>query len=171
LVNQSLFSSKATKLDYIHFIEVQYLVFASLEKNIKLYQFELQQIGIDFRSRANDAKNELLILGKSPIDVDLDNSFMNNFLYALAAVYLLEGSRHGNIHILKIAKNLVDDTHQFLFLEMNQKEFFENWKNTTLSIQNHIHTHQLEDKFIEVVCDLYEQIGKLYDQCTTTHNM
>lgn len=170
-INKSLFLPNATKEDYIDFLEVQYHIWGAIEKKITSYQDELDRLGIVFHSRSNDAKEELQALGKSPKNIDLDNSSMETFLDALGALYLLEGSKHGAMHIIKIAKNLNDEDHKFLFLEVNPKEFFENWKNLMTATQNYLIVNNLEDEFINRVCNLYEKMGTMYDKCATTNNL
>ncbi len=170
-INSSLFGPNPTRADYIRFLQTQYQIWSPLEEKILLFQEKLQKIGIIYNSRVNDLKDELILLRETPSKIDFDPSFMDDFLAVLGAIYLMEGSRHGAFHILKVAKRMMGEDHRFLFLEMNQMVFFENWKNFMIQLENYVTTHNLENQFILAVCDLYEEFGRLYDKCAATHNM
>lgn len=162
--NTPLFSEEATRHDYHDFLAIQYGVCALLEA--KIDQSNLNDYPVVYRSRVDTLKKEFeslnmplpKIASHSPSGCD------GGIFVSLAALYLLEGSRHGAFMILAKIKKLMPDNYPFYFLETNKEEFFGNWGNIMQTISTVVTTKELEDKFILNVCQLYLDIESIYDR-------
>ena len=159
-----LFSENATCEDYYQFLKIQYVVYSELEEKIEALASSEHDIA--YSSRVQSIKQELESLNialpeQVVVPFCLDE---NEILFALAALYLLEGSRHGAFMILAKVREFMPHNYRFYFLETNKEEFFTNWGNLLKIIGSLVSTQELENKFIVNVCQLYLEIGTIYDR-------
>lgn len=163
LINQNLFSQSATVSDYYRFLSLQYIVFTALEDKIQPFLSRFSEYAIVYVSRASQAKQELVACGIPLPKISFDASFITDFSSALASLYLLEGSRHGAMVILKSIRSFMPSDYNFLFLETNPSDFIQQWKNITSAMQSYSTTKKLHNKLVLDVCKLYLEIEGFYN--------
>ena len=73
----------------------------------------LEKYNINFISRSLDAFEELKYLNKKPSTLEFKIPLDDNFDNCLALLYLLEGSRHGALVILRKVKDYMSKEHKF----------------------------------------------------------
>lgn len=162
-INQNLFSKNVSIFDYYRFLSLQYIIFTALENKIDCFLPQFSEYGIIYVSRALEAKKELEAHGISLPSISFDASFINDFSSALASLYLLEGSRHGAMVILKSIRPFMPSDYIFLFLETNPSVFMQQWKIITKIIQEKSATKEFRSKLILDVCKLYLEIESFYN--------
>lgn len=163
-INQNLFSKNASASDYYQFLSLQYSLFLPIE--VKLFDFipDFFHYGITFHSRAIEAEHELTSLNLPLPEIRFDASSITDFTSALASLYILEGSRHGAIVILKTIRPLMLPEHPFLFLKTDPSAFMAEWKSIIKVMQEYTSTRTLEDTLILNVCQLYLEIERFYNE-------
>lgn len=169
-INQRLFGKEVSLEDYGEFLRLQYIIFRSLEQEIVRCSPSLLKMGVEYHYRAPLAAQELEALN---IGVDEENILfeINDLSSVLASVYLLEGSRHGAMVLLKMLRTIMPADHSFLFLESNPQDFMIRWKRMTQVLQEYASDKEIENTFILNVCRLYSAMGVVYDNHRTTHNV
>ena len=169
-INQNLFAHEASDKEYGEFLQLQYLMFTSLEQEIVRYSSSLLDIGIEYHCRAHLAEKELkhlnIPVGEEKVTFELDD-----LSSVLAAVYLLEGSRHGAMVLLKTLRTIMPSDHDFLFLESNPQEFVVRWKRMAQTFEQYASDKEIENAFILNVCRLYCAMGVVYDNHRTTDKL
>jgi heme oxygenase len=171
-LNQILFQETTTLKDYILFLDLQYCVWNSIELQIQNYQKDLIPLGLQFTSRADDAKKELESLGVIPSTIIFDTTSICNLPTLLGALYLMEGSRHGGMVILKKVKELAPQNHTFLFLEINRELFQKRWQSLLEQLLIFSQKSQEnENELITTISNLYILIERFYDEYTTLNNL
>lgn len=171
-LNQRLFSNNSNLEDYITFIDLQYCFWLNIEQQIKLYSSELNEFGIDFTSRANDALIELNNLNRTPSPLSYDATHINTLEGCLSALYLLEGSRHGAAVILKKAKEFMPPNYQFVFLQTDNALFITRWKTiiNTIEICSK-NKNDTQTNLINATISLYTSMQRFYDEYATLNRM
>ncbi len=165
IINQKLFQSNLNFDDYCNFIDLQYHVTKSLEEKIIPYKDNLKKdFNINFVSRASDALEELKYLNKKPSTLNFKMTIDDDFETCLCALYILEGSRHGALVILKKIKEYIHQNHQFCFLKTDIATFMEQWKFIVNAIESSNKEPQKQEKFINTVNSIYTSIKRLYDE-------
>lgn len=171
-LNQILFQETTTFQDYLLFLDLQYCVWNSIEMQIKLYEEDLQKLGIKFISRAKDAQQELESLGVVPSKITFDTTSITNLPALLGALYLMEGSRHGGMVILKKIKELAPHNHSFLFLEIDRELFHKRWQSLLEQLLLFAQkSKQNENEIISTISNLYILIESFYDEYTTINQL
>jgi len=171
-LNQILFQEKTTFQDYLLFLDLQYCVWNSIELQIKLYEKDLKNLGIEFISRANDVKKELESLGITHSTITFDTTTISNLQALLGALYLMEGSRHGGMVILKKIKEFAPPTHTFFFLEMDRELFQKRWQSLLGALLTFASKSQEdEDKLISTISELYILVERFYDEYATINKL
>lgn len=172
IINQKLFQPNFKIEDYINFIDLQYCIWKSVEEKVTPYKSLLEEkYNITFVSRAADALEELKHSSKTPSTLKFEIPLNDSFESCLALLYILEGSRHGALVILKKVKEYMSQNHQFCFFNTNINTFVEKWNCITNAIENlNENSSQKEEKFIEDVNLLYKSIEGFYDEYSTTIN-
>ena len=166
LLNQRLFSPNFIIEDYINFIDLQYCIWRSVEEKINPYKSLLQEkYNINLISRASDAFEELKYLNKTPSRLDFKIPIDDDLCSCLSLLYILEGSRHGAIVILKKVKEYMPKEHQFYFLNTDIDTFVEKWNFIVKAIES-LNEDSLEkqEKFINNVNLLYTSMQRFYDE-------
>ena len=151
---------------YINFIDLQYCIWKSIEEKINPHKLLLQEkYNINFVSRASDALKELKYLNKTPSTLDFKIPIDNDLYGCLSLLYILEGSRHGAMVILKKVKDYMPKEHQFYFLNTDINTFVERWNFIVKAIESlNEDSLQEQEKFINNVNLLYTSIQRFYDE-------
>ncbi|MDX9744326.1 MAG: biliverdin-producing heme oxygenase [Arcobacteraceae bacterium] len=171
-LNQILFQETTNFKDYQLFLDLQYCVWNSIEMQLKLYDEDLKKLDIKFNSRANDAKKELASFGVAPSTITFDTTTISNLPALLGALYLMEGSRHGGMVILKKIKEFAPQNHSFLFLEMNRELFQKRWQSLLGALLTFASKSQKDDdKLITTIGELYILIERFYDEYATINKL
>jgi heme oxygenase len=164
-LNQKLFSPNFIIEDYINFIDLQYCIWKSVEEKIAPHKLLLQEkYNIDFVSRASEAFEELKYLNKIPSILEFKIPIDDSFESCLALLYILEGSRHGAMVILKKVKEHMPENHQFYFLNTDINSFVQKWNFIVRAIESSNEDSSLQEKFINTVNLLYTSIQRFYDE-------
>lgn len=168
-INQKLFNPNFIIEDYINFIDLQHCIWKSVEKRINPHKSLLQEKhNINFISRTSDAFEELKYLNKKPSTLEFKIPLDDNFDNCLALLYLLEGSRHGALVILRKVKDYMPKEHKFYFLNTDINTFVQKWNFITNAIENsNKDSLQKQEKFIDNVNLLYTSIQGFYDEYST----
>lgn len=170
-INQKLFNKNGSIEDYCEFLQIQHFIVSSLEHQIESYYAPLLELGITYDYRAPLAEQELKLLNFPSCEEKNKNFHIDDFSSVLAAVYLLEGSRHGAMVLLKMLKPILPEAHPFLFLQSNPHEFMIRWKAIIDSLERYASTKELENQLILDVCRLYTEMRLAYDNHRTTRNV
>lgn len=163
-INQKLFSHNANIGDYHRFLSLQYAIFSALDSKINHYLTQFSEYGIIYSLRGLEAKKELEAYGVPLPELSFDASFITDFSSALAALYIIEGSRHGAIVILKSIRSFMPSDYQFFFLQINPPLFMQQWKIILRTIEDYSNTQKSQNKLILDVCKLYLEIEGFYHE-------
>lgn len=165
IINQKLFQANLNFDDYCNFIDLQYNISKSLEEKIIPYKENLKKdFNIDFVSRASDAIEELQYINRTPTLLNFKLPINDTFESCLCALYILEGSRHGAMVILKKIKEYMPSNHQFYFFKTDINTFMKQWSFIVNAIESSNEDSQNQEKFITTVNLIYTFIQRFYDE-------
>lgn len=172
IINQKLFQPNTNFEDYCNFIDLQYRITEALEQKILPYKEHLKkEFNIDFISRATEVSKELQYINKIPTNLIFKTELKDDFESCLCALYILEGSRHGALVILKKIKSFMPEEYPFYFLKSDFNEFIKRWNLIIEAIEKKSKTSiQTEQNLINLTKSIYKSIERFYDEYSTTIN-
>lgn len=170
-INKNLFSPNASIEDYIDFLKVQYSIWLEVEKELGKLIPKLKEKGIEFSSRTEDITKELLKLNIDIPEQKMQIDPIDDLGSALVYLYLLEGSRHGGMVIIRHIKEFMPQGYEYIFLNTDMEKFSKNWKALMMMVSKLCSEEKPQNDFIEGVSSLYEKIGSFYDKFPAADRM